>query len=260
MLKIAVCVKKVPDTASQLVIRDDGLEKDSITWVMNPYDEFALEEAIRIKEDVGDASIKVFAIGDQKVDEIVRLSLAMGADEAEVLDDDQLYDLVDTTIEAKLFSAMLKEYSPDLVLTGKVEVDLNQGMLGLAIAEHLGIPCITSISEFKLNGEDVEIGRKGVSGWQVIEMSLPIVCTADKDLNTPRYPKLPAIMKAKRKSITRKKVADLTDESIDLADTTITIQTLDVPEGRKSGKKFEGDVEDSAKTVLDLLQTEAKLI
>lgn len=199
-MEILVLVKQVPDTATRIKIDASGkdIERDGITLVLNPYDEFAVEEALRLKEAHG-GTVTVLTLGPAKADEALRSALAMGADEAVRLDG----EAADALQAAWALAGAATRLAPDLVLCGKQAVDDDQAAVGVLVAEFLNWPQVTVAVSLTVDpGAKTGTARREVEGGLMeVTFSLPAVVTAQKGLNEPRYPSLPGIMKAKRKEI-----------------------------------------------------------
>ena len=252
-MNVVVLVKQVPDTATRIKIAAGGAEIDrqGVNFVVNPYDEFAIEEAIRIKEQHG-GQVTVLTVGDPKAEEALRTALAMGADEA-VRVDAQVQDPMTT---ARAIAFALRDLSPDLVLAGKQAVDDDQGQVGPLVAALLDWPQVTVVTKLELTGEGGVAEREVEGGIEVVEFSLPAVITAQKGLNEPRYASLPGIMKAKRKEI--RQIS--TDASV-TGEPAVRTRSLALPPARSAGKILTGmDAPAAAAELVRLLHEEAKLI
>jgi electron transfer flavoprotein beta subunit len=249
-LKIAVCLKRVPDTTAKISIAADGMSIDEsgIKFVPNPYDEFALEEAIKLKETAGAGETTVIALGSDASAETLRTALAMGIDKAILL---QSAGSVDGYEVAKALAAELKAGGYDLILFGKMAVDDYNHQVGAMVAEILELPCITTVAHLKIEGGAVEAEREIEGGIEVVTCSLPAVLTTDKGLNNPRLPSLKGIMAAKKKPLESKPAA-LGAGSLELAG-------LALPPERAAGK-IVGEGPDAVATLINLLRTEAKVL
>jgi electron transfer flavoprotein beta subunit len=198
-MKLAVCVNHVPDTATKINIAADGknIDKTGVTFIINPYDEFAVEEGLRWKEKNG-GDVTAISLGGDAHKETLRKALAMGVDKAVLLKDDAPRDSYGV---AQALAGYLKEIVPDAVFFGKQSVDCDDGAVGVMVAEMLGLPCVTVCVKIEVTGAKAIAEREIEGGREVVETTLPAVFTAQKGLNEPRYPSLKGIMAAKSKPI-----------------------------------------------------------
>lgn len=201
-MKLAVCINHVPDTASKINIAADGknIEKTSITFVLNPYDEFAVEECLRLKEKNG-GEVVAISLGTDAHKETLRKALAMGVDKAVLLKDGSPRDSFSV---ARALADYLKEISPDVIFFGKQSVDADDAAVGPMVAEMLGLPSASVIVKLEISGTTARAEREIEGGRETTEVRLPAVFTAQKGLNEPRYPSLKGIMAAKSKPIEEK--------------------------------------------------------
>ena len=206
-MKIAVCIKRVADSETRVKIGPDGksLDEAGVKFVLNPYDEFAVEEALRRKEAAGAGEVTIIAVGPAAAQETIRTALAMGADRGVLLQADRVP--ADGLETAKALAAELKAGDWDLILFGKMAIDDYNHQVGPMVAELLGLPCVTSIGHLELAGRKGVAEREVEGGLEVVEFPLPVVLTADKGLNEPRYPALKGIMAAKKKPLEVKPAA-----------------------------------------------------
>jgi electron transfer flavoprotein beta subunit len=203
-MKIAVCVSHVPDTATKVKVGENGktIDPNGVTYIINPYDEFAVEEALKMKEKLGDNSeIIVISVGSDKAKETIRKALAMGADTGILLKTENDNDSIGI---AKVLSNEIKSQGCELVFCGKQSVDYDNTITGQLIAEMLGYSCITVVVKLDIDGNKVKAEREIEGGREVVESELPTVITAQKGLNEPRYASLKGIMAAKKKTIEEK--------------------------------------------------------
>jgi electron transfer flavoprotein beta subunit len=201
-MKIAVCVSHVPDTATKIKINSNGRSIDitGVTFVVNPYDEYAIEEAIRTKEKFG-GEIYAISVGHEANKETIRKALAMGVDNGILLKDDNERDSYSV---AKALSDEIKALGCELVFFGKQSVDFDNSITGQLTAEMLGYSCITTVVDLKIENQKVTAEREIEGGRESVESELPIVITTQKGLNEPRYASLKGIMAAKKKIIEEK--------------------------------------------------------
>ena len=257
-MKVVALVKQVPDTETKIKLLADGSSYDpeGIKWVMNPYDEYAVEEALKIKESGVASEVIILSLGPDNAVERIRTGLAMGADKA-VHIKESVANVGDTTVVAAALAAALKELEADLIISGKQAVDDDSYSVPGMVAANLGIPCINSVSKLETDDSkvtayaDIEGGAK-----LVIEANYPCLVTANKGLNEPRYASLPGIMKAKRKPVDVKSFADLGVS----AEPKVEIVGWSLPEERQAGKVLAGEVPDQVKELVKLLREEAKVI
>lgn len=264
-MNIIVCLKQVPDTESQIKIAPDGksIVTDDIKWVMNPYDEFGVEEALRLKEKFG-GEVTVVGLGPKRITESIRTALAMGADKGILICDDAL-EGSDSLATAKALAAAIKDLEYDIIFTGQRGIDEDMGVVGASVAELLGIPQLSLILKVDVaeDGQSVKVQRPVEGQTLVLESSLPALITAQKGLNEPRYASLPGIMKAKKKPLEEKTLADL---GLDASQFGLNarkqkIIELTSPPERKAGKIIEGETpQEKAAELARLLHEEAKVI
>jgi electron transfer flavoprotein beta subunit len=251
-VKILVTVKRVPDPESVLKVNAEGtgFAKDNIKWVVNPFDEIAVEEGLRIKEKTAGSEVVLVSIGDKSAQEQLRTGLAMGADRAVLVVSDT--DL-DPLAVAKVLRKIVETEKPDLVIMGKQAIDDDSNCAGQMLAELLGWPQATFASELKLGGDgkSAQVTREVDGGLETLEVPLPAVVTADLRLNEPRYASLPGIMKARKKELKEIPVAEL---GVDTAPRVKTIK-LETPPKRQAGRKVE-----TVQDLVRVLHDEAKVI
>lgn len=250
-MKIIVCVKDVPDTAIALKIRDDSPEIDThnISWVMNPYDEYAVEESLKLKEKF-DGDIIVIAVGNERVENVLKNCIALGADSAFRVKDDFLKN-GDGLITSKIIAKVIKDIGYDIILCGKESVDYGYSQTGQAIAEFLQIPCISAIKKLDVSPSTKEAvcHREIEGGLEVVRCSLPAVFTAQKGLNVPRYASLSGIMKAKKTKIETLEPDTLSFNPSDFKP-RIKIINLSYPPRRPDGKIIKGSLPHTVKELV----------
>jgi electron transfer flavoprotein beta subunit len=249
-LKIAVCLKRVPDTTTKIVLAGDArsIDEAGVKFIPNPYDEFAIEEAIKLKETAGSGETVVISLGPDAAQETMRTALAMGIDRGVLLQSPGSLDGLEV---AKALAAELKSGNYDLILFGKMAVDDYNHQVGPMTAELLGLPCITTVAHLKISAGQVEADREIEGGLEVATCSLPAVLTCDKGLNNPRLPSLKGIMAAKKKPLEVKPAA--------LGAGTIELVGLSMPPERQAGK-IVGEGPDAVVQLVSLLRTEAKVL
>ena len=263
-MNIIVCMKQVPDTETLIKIKPDGsgIVTDDIKYVMNPYCEFAVEEALRIKEKFGGVAILV-TMGGARAVEALRTGLAMGADRSIHLND-PAFEGADGYATAKALGEIIKKESFDLILCGKQAVDDDMAQVGPALAEILNLPHATLITKLELlpDKKKAKVEREVDGGREVLEVNLPAVFTCQKGLNEPRYASLPGIMKAKKKEVKPINLASLglPADQVGAAGSKTKILKYIPPPSRPPGKIVSGEILDAAKTLVKLLREEAKVI
>ena len=249
-MKIVVCIKRVPDTAARIKLTGDGTAIDpaGIKFVVSPYDEFAMEAALRLKEAKGEGEIVALSLGDSAAGEQLRAALAMGADRAVLLKGEATMDGLAT---AQALAAELKEQSADLILFGMKAVDGDQQQVGLMTAELMGLPAVSVVAELELEGQSVVCHREVEGGSEVLEAPLPAVVTLTKGPHEPRYPSLKGIMAAKKKPLEEKE-AQATESRLE-------VRKLSYPPERPEGR-IVGEGADAVPELVRLLREEAKVL
>jgi electron transfer flavoprotein beta subunit len=249
-LKIAVCLKRVPDTVAKITVGADrkSIDETGLKFVPNPYDEFAIEEALALKEKAGAGETAVFSLGTEAAQETVRAALAMGIDRAVLLQSPGSPDGLEV---AKALAAELEGGGFDLILFGKLAVDDYNQQVGPMVAELLGLPCITSVAHLAIADGAVEAEREIEGGVEVVACRLPAVLTCDKGLNNPRLPSLKGIMAAKKKPLEVKPVT--------LGAGSLEVLALEYPPERQAGR-IVGEGVDAVPELVRLLRTEAGAI
>lgn len=251
-MKIAVCIKRVPDTETRIKIASDGKEIDEtgVKFVVNPYDEFAIEEALRLKEAAGEGSeVTAITLGPESAQEALRTALAMGADRAVLL----LSSLkrADPLVSARALAAEIGAGGYDLVLCGKLAIDDYSHAVGPMLAELMGIACVSGVVRLEIQGGRGRAEREVEGGVEVVQFSLPAVVTADKGLNEPRYPSLKGIMQAKKKPLEIK--------AVELSEGGLEIAELTLPPERKPGRIL-GEGPEAVPALIEALRYEAKVL
>ena len=264
-MNIIVCLKQVPDTETQIKVAPDGksIVKDDIKWVMNPYDEFGVEEALSIKEKFG-GEVLVVGLGPKRVTESIRTALAMGADKGILINDPAL-EGSDALGTAKALAAVIKNLEFDLIFAGQRGVDDDMGLVGATLADFLDIPQLSIIVKVEVSedGKSVKVHRPVEGQIMVIESSLPVLITAQKGLNEPRYATLPGIMKAKKKPLEEKTLEDLGLNPSEFGEGARKLKIMEItpPPQREAGKIVDGETpEEKAAELTRLLHEEAKVI
>ncbi len=260
-MKILVGIKHVPDTEAKVRVAADGvsLDESGIKMVISPYDEFALEEALRIREARG-GEVVVVSAGKEAAQASLRQGLAMGADRAVLIVDDR-FDRTDGLTRARALAAVAKAEAPDLVLLGKYGVGTDEGQTGPMLAELLDLPHTSAVTSLTIGDGSFEARREIEGAVEVAQGALPAVISCDKGLNEPRYPALKGIMAAKKKPLDVKRPADLGLDPDELAPgRRVAWESLALPPGRKAGRMLTGDASETARELARLLHEEAKVI
>ena len=250
-MKIAVCIKRVPDSETRVKIAADGksLDEAGVKFVLNPYDEFAVEEALRRKEKAGAGEVAVFCLGPAAAQETIRTALAMGADRGVLLSADKIP--ADPLESAKILAAELKGTSWDLILFGRMAIDDYNTQVGTLVAELLDLPCVSAVSHLDIEGTKGVAEREIEGGIEIVDFQLPAVLTTDKGLNEPRYPALKGIMAAKKKPLDIKPVQPGAG--------ALAIAALTPPPERKEGR-IVGEGAGAVGELVRLLREEAKVL
>lgn len=248
-MKILVTAKRVPDYESTIKVNPEGtgIVEAGLKWVVNPFDEIAVEEALRIKEAQGGVEVVVVSIGSPDCQEQLRTALAMGADRAILVKADR----PDTTVVSRLLVKVIEKEAPNFVIMGKQATDDDSNEVGQMTAQLLGWPQVTFISKLTLAGDTATAIREVDGGLETLEVSLPAIITNDLRLNEPRYASLPGIMKARKKPLEEIDAASL---GVDLTP-RIRVKKMAPPAARSAGRKVE-----SVDELIHVLQTEAKVL
>jgi electron transfer flavoprotein beta subunit len=263
-MKILVLLKQTPDTETKIRINaaGTGLETGDVKYIINPYDEFAIEEALKIKEKAGAGEVVIASFGGDAVKELIVKGLAMGADRGLLIGHEGL-EAADSLTIAKALAAAVKSENAQLVLCGKQAIDDDNMHVGTMLAELLGWPHVNVVTKLTINGDKATAEREVEGGQvEVYEVGLPAVFGAHKSLNTPRYASLPGIMKAKKKPLDKKTPGDVGADAAALKSGVKTVvKGFKYPPEKPAGKLFQGeDVEVMVAKVVKLLRDEAKVL
>jgi electron transfer flavoprotein beta subunit len=248
-MKIAVCVSHVPDTAAKINVGEDGksIDTNGVSFIINPYDEFAVEEALKTKEAQG-GEVVVISLGGDEVKETIRKALAMGADSGVLL---KYQGELDSLSVAKALADEIKAQGAELVFFGKQSIDFDNGVVGQMVAEILGYNSVSVVVDFKLDGNNITAEREIEGGREVVSTTLPAVITAQKGLNEPRYASLKGIMQAKRKTIEEKDAA--------IGEVKTELLAMKKPAPKAPGKILGSDAS-AVPELVRLLKEEAKVL
>ncbi len=248
-MNIGVCISHVPDTASKIKLSEDhsGIDYTGVPFIINPYDEFAMEEALKTKEKSGGTTYAL-SLGKDTVKESLRKALATGIDEAVHIKTELELDSFSV---AKNLAEEIKALNLELLFLGKQSVDFDSGSVGQMLSELLGMNCITNCVSLEINGTEIKAEREIEGGREVVVTALPAIITAQKGLNEPRYASLKGIMAAKKKTIAEKEAV--------FTDSRINVLKYLSPQGKSSGKILGSDA-GGVKELVRLLKEEAKVL
>jgi len=262
-VKIVTAIKQVPDTETKIAIASGGtgIDESNINWILNPYDEFAVEEALKIRDAAGEGEVIVVTVGPDRVTSALRTCLAMGADRAMHLDD-PAFEGCDALGIARIIAAAVERLSPDLILAGQYAVGTDNRQVGMMLAGLLDMPHVSVVTKLEVTGRTLKAHREVEGGAENVECTLPCVITAQKGLNEPRYASLKGIMAAKKKPIEKKSAADLGLDAatIGAKGARVAMTKLELPPPKPAGRLFKDDVAAAVKEVARLLHEEAKVI
>lgn len=252
-MQIVVLIKQTFDTEEKIVIQYGEIKEDGVQYVINPYDEYAIEEALVLREAHG-GEVTVVTVGPERSESALRKALAMGADNGVHINDDSLFgDEYKTSV---VLAEFLRSQPYDLILAGNQAVDNGSGQVAVRVAELLGIPHISTVTKLEVSGTQVIAHRDAEGDVEVIESSLPILVTAQQGLNEPRYPSLLGIRKANKIPLTVKGAGDL---PVTAASKNRVLETF-LPAPKSGGRKLEGDAASSVKQLVSLLRSTDKVI
>lgn len=257
-MNIYVIMKRTFDTEEKITVRNGQINEDGAEFIINPYDEYAIEEAITLR-DANSGEVTVVTIGGEESQKELRTALAMGCDKAVLINTEDDLEEGDQFTTSRILAQYFKEQEVDIIIGGNVAIDGGSGQVGPRLAELLDIPYVTTITKLEVNGETVTVTRDVEGDSEVIETSLPLLVTAQQGLNEPRYPSLPGIMKAKKKPLEELELDDLDLEEDEVEPKTKTIEIY-LPPKKEAGKVLQGDLTDQVKELVTLLRTEAKVI
>ncbi len=262
-MNIFVCVKQVPDTETKIQPNGDGtfIETSAIKWIMNPYDEFAVEQALLVKAANAGSTVTVVRVGGTQSSETLRTALAMGADDAILVD---AVDNLDSFSIAKALKGAIEKSGKDadIVLCGKQAIDDDCLQVPQILAQLMGLPSVSVITNFEQNGDAITVKREVEGGaLEVYSVNTPCVLATNKGINTPRYASLPGIMKAKRKPLQQFSLADV---GVSDDDRKVKYSNFTLPAEKPAGKTFDASDEANGASivaeVVGLLRNEAKIL
>jgi len=257
-MNIYVLLKRTFDTEEKITLSNGKINEDGAEFIINPYDEYAVEEAIVVRDAQG-GEVTVISVGSEEAEKQLRTALAMGADKAVLINTEDDLDESDQYTTSKIIAEYLKDKNADLIIAGNVAIDSGSGQVGPRVAELLNIPYITTITKLEIDGTTATVVRDVEGDSEIIETSLPLLVTAQQGLNEPRYPSLPGIMKAKKKPLEELELDDLDLDEDDVEAKTKTIEIF-LPAKKEEGRILEGDIQDQVVELVGLLHSEAKVI
>ncbi|AZU64351.1 electron transfer flavoprotein subunit beta/FixA family protein [Neobacillus mesonae] len=255
MLKLFVLLKRTFDTEEKIVVQQGEIDPGDAKYIINPYDEYAIEEALLLREKHG-GEVTVVTVGSEDAETELRTALAMGCDKAVLI---EYEEELDPHISAKILAAYFQDKQADLILAGNASVDHATGQVGPRTAELLHIPYVTTVTGIELNGTKVTVQRDVEGDTEVIETSLPLLVTAQQGLNEPRYPSLPGIMKTKKKPLDTLELDDIDLDEEELAKSIQKVRTFLPPE-KEEGYVLQGELADQVKELVSILYHEKKVI
>ena len=256
-MKILICIKQVPDMESRFKINAAGTwySDQDLAWRMNEYDEFAVEQAVKLREQLGEAEVVVLSVGPDKVKETMKKALAMGADRGVHIHDEASYEK-DSFQIASAIAAYAGEQGFDAIFTGMQSQDRGSAQVGVLLAGLLGLPAVTTIVDFVCDGKTATVKRELEGGLKaVVKLSLPALFTCQLGLNTPRYPTLPNIMKAKKKELASLPIADLPT-----AEAMTTTNLIRLPAKKGAGLILEGDIGQLTEQLVAILKDKTAVL
>ncbi|MBI3803374.1 MAG: electron transfer flavoprotein subunit beta/FixA family protein [Nitrospirae bacterium] len=264
-MNIAVCIKQVPASESKVKPSADGkdIDRTGLTYIVNPYDEFGLEEGLRIKERLKVGQVTAITTGPDKAAEALRNCLAVGADQAIHIKDPAL-EGGDTYTTALVLAAALKRNPYDVIFFGKHAIDDDLGAVGVEVAELMGLPHVAAVARLEIDAEKKQaVAHRQIEGAiEVVEVKLPAIFTCQKGMNEPRYASLPGIMKAKQKPLTVLSLADLgiDPNQAGAGGAKLIVERIESPAVRSAGKVIEGEPAQAVAELIRLLREEVKVL
>ncbi|NOX35429.1 MAG: electron transfer flavoprotein subunit beta/FixA family protein [Deltaproteobacteria bacterium] len=260
-MKILATVKKVVDVELNIHVKDGAIVEDGLQYVINAWDENAVEACIRLKEN-NNAETTLVSIGVEDNTDIIRKCYAMGIDNAIHINDPALAD-ADSSVFAKVLQKVCENGNYDLVITGKQAQDTDSGQTGIMLAEALQVPCVSNVIALEVTDDQhVKVSRLGDAGTEIVELELPAVVTVSDSINEPRLPAMRGIMMAKKKKINVMDLQALGTSIDEIRGDSPKSEIIEFmkSETRKAGQKFEGDAAEITAKVVDLLANEAKVL
>jgi electron transfer flavoprotein beta subunit len=260
-LKILTTIKKVVDVELTIHVEDGAIVEKGLQYVINAWDESAVEASVQLKENNG-AETTLVSIGGEDNTDIIRRCYAMGIENGIHINDPALAE-ADSFTYAKILQKVFEKGNYDLVITGKQAQDTDNGQTGIILAEYLGLPCVSNVIGIEvIDDQHIKVSRLGDAGTEIIELELPAVVTVDVSINEPRLPAMRGIMMAKKKAIDVMDLAALGTSHDEVGGATLKSKIVEfiAPEKREGGQKFEGDAAEITAQVVNLLANEAKVL
>jgi electron transfer flavoprotein beta subunit len=255
-MQIYVCVKHVPDTAAKITVVDGSGFAETCKFIVNPYDEYAVEEAVQLKDKAGDGEVIIVTVGKESAVNTMRSALAIGADRGILVKTDAQFVGSRLTAGA-IKAAIAQDGNPDLILCGKQSIDSEGMQTPFRLANAMDLAVVTDVVDLNI-GDGKAVAEREIGGGsrEVVEMQLPCVIGATRGLNEPRYPKLPDIMKAKKKEI---KQINLSDLGLDLASSQTELVNLEAVPERGDARILAGSPREAVEELVRILKEEEKV-
>ncbi len=260
-MKVLTTVKKVVDVELNMRVKDGAIVEDGLQYVINAWDESAVETTVQLKEK-HNAETTLVSVGGGDNTEIIRKCYAMGIEKGIHVNDPALSGKADSPMYAKVLQKVYEKGSYDLVITGKQAQDTDNGQTGIILAEYLGLPCVSNVIAIEvLDEQHIKVSRAGDTGTEIVELTLPAVIAVDVSINEPRLPQMRGIMMAKKKPIETMDLAALGIAADEVGSASLKSEVVEFMESkaRQSGQKFEGDAAEITARVVSLLSSEAKV-
>ena len=254
-MNIYVLLKRTFDTEEKIVIKNGELQEDNAEYIVNPYDEYAVEESILLRDAHG-GTVTVVSVGEEDTEKQLRTAIAMGADEAVLIEDEDVTD-GDASTTATILAKYLKDKNPTIILAGNMAIDGGSGQVGPLVAELLNINVVTTVTKLEINGDVATIERDVEGDMEKLEVALPLVVTCQQGLNEPRYPSLPGIMKAKKKPLN---ALDLDDLDLHNLEGTTKVNEVILPEAKAAGRILEGEIPQQVTELVSILRKDLKVV
>ncbi|KAA1039968.1 electron transfer flavoprotein subunit beta/FixA family protein [Macrococcus equipercicus] len=255
-MNIYVLMKRTFDTEERIQLQGDRIDEDSAEFIINPYDEYAIEEAVKLKES-HDGEIVVLTVGTEESEKELRTALAMGADRAVLINAEDDYEDLDSSSVARIIAAYVAAQDVDVILAGNVAIDGGSGSVGPAVAELLDIPYVTTAVELIIDGTTAHITRDAEGDTEKVSVQLPFLMTCQQGLNEPRYPSLPGIMKAKKKPLDE---VALDDIEVDDYEALTRREALSLPADKAAGRILDGELTAQIDELVGLLIHDRKIV
>ncbi|MEX1031158.1 MAG: electron transfer flavoprotein subunit beta/FixA family protein [Paenibacillaceae bacterium] len=254
-MNLIVCMKQTFDTEEKIVLEGLRVSEENVQFVINPYDEFAIEEAIRLREEHG-GEVTVITVGPDRVEKALRTALAMGADKAIHIYDECLSG--DEFVLSKVLTEVIRPLEYDMILAGNFAIDSGSGQVAIRLAEHLDLLHIGSVTHLHIEGDQIVTKRDVEGETEGIRASLPVLITTQQGLNEPRYPSLQGIMKAKKKPLERLMISDINLDKAWVSQTSVIDVFL--PLKKEQGRVLKGSMKEQAEELVSLLRYEVKVV